>query len=89
MPDKVTLEQVEELVAQLPPKDQLKLLAHIGERLGALGLLETDEERQRREYAKRVKEFLKMSKDMAAESVGEVDSAKDIRQIRAERMSRL
>lgn len=30
MPDKVTLEQVEELVAQLPPKDQLKLLARIG-----------------------------------------------------------
>ena len=33
MTEPVTLEQVETLVVRLPPKDQLKLLAHISERL--------------------------------------------------------
>lgn len=33
MPESVTLDHVESLVVQLPPQDQLRLLAHIGERL--------------------------------------------------------
>jgi len=51
--------------------------------------LKIDGERRRRKYALRIEKFLKMSKEMAAESIGQVDSAKDIRQIRDERMSRL
>ena len=85
----MTLEQLEQQVAQLPPHEQLKLVAHIGERLSALTLLETDEERRRREYVARVEAFLKMCDEMTAETVGEVDSAEDIRQIREERMARL
>jgi hypothetical protein len=36
-----------------------------------------------------VEAFLKMCDEMAAETIGEVDSAEDIRQIREERTARL
>ncbi len=91
MADTVTLEQVEDLAAQLPPQKQLQLLSHISEWLSQSPLTpqETDEERQRREYAARVEAFLKMCDENAAECMGEVDSAEDIRQIREERTARL
>jgi hypothetical protein len=91
MAETVTLEHVEQLAAQLPPQGQLKLLAHISERLIRLPLTlqETDEERRRREYAARVEAFLKMCDENAAECMGEVDSAEDLRQIREERTGRL
>lgn len=87
----MTLERVKELVAQLPPQEQLKLVAHIGERLSQLPPIvqESDAERQHSENAVRVEAFLKMCDENAAECIGEVDSAEDIRQIREERMSRL
>lgn len=87
----MTFEQVKELVAQLPPQDQLKLVAHIGEQLSQLPPIvqEPDAERQRREYAARVEAFLKLCDENAAECIGEIDSAEDIRQIREERMSQL
>ena len=87
----MTLEQVKELVAQLPPQEQLKLVAHVSGQLSQLPPIvqESDAERQRREYAARVEAFLKMCDENAAECIGEVDSAEDIRQIREERMSRL
>lgn len=87
--DEITLEQVEQLALKLPLSEQLKLVAHIGERLSALMRPETEEEHLRREYAAQVEAFLKMSDEMAAEAIGVVDSAEDIRQIREERMSRL
>ncbi len=89
MHNKVTLEQAEQVVVQLPPQEQLKLVARIGERLSESVLLQTDDERRRRQYAARVEAFLNMSEEMAAETVGEVDSAEDIRRIREERASRL
>ncbi|OGO40181.1 MAG: hypothetical protein A2Z04_03405 [Chloroflexi bacterium RBG_16_57_9] len=89
MSNNITLEQVEQQVTQLPLHEQLKLMAHISERLSVLTLLETAEERQRREHVAQVESFLKMCDEMAAESVGEVDSAEEIRQIREERMARL
>lgn len=91
MADTIALEQVEELAAQLPPQKQLKLLANISERLSQLPLVvqEMDAERQRREYAARVEAFLKMGDENAAECLGEVDSAEDLRQIRDERTARL
>ena len=85
----VTLTQVEQLVDQLTPREQLRLVAHISERLGTMALPETDDERERREYAAQVEAFLKMCDEMAAETVGEVDSAEDIRQIREERLAQL
>jgi len=89
MVNKVTLEQAEQLVAQLTPQEQIKLIACISEWLSKLRLSEALEDSGRRNYATRIEAFLKMSDEMAAETIGEVDSAKDIRQIREERTSRL
>jgi hypothetical protein len=91
MADAVTLEQVEGLAAQLAPQEQLKLLARVSEWLSQLPLTapEPNAERQRREYAARIEAFLKMCDENAAESIGEVDSAEDLRQIREERVSQL
>jgi hypothetical protein len=91
MAETVTLEQVESLTAQLPPQEQLKLLARISERLSQLSLpvQETDAERQRREYAAKVEAFLKTCDEVAEQIEGEFDSAEDLRQIREERASRL
>ena len=83
------LEQAERLVAQLAPQEQIKLIACMSEWLSKMRLSEAAEESWRQDYATRVEAFLKMSDEMAAETIGKVDSAKDIRQIREERMSRL
>lgn len=87
MPDKVTLEQVERLVTQLPLHEQLKLVVSIGERLSVFTMPE--EERQRQVYATRLEAFLRTCEEMAAETIEAVDSAEDIRQIREERTARL
>jgi hypothetical protein len=87
MANKVTLEQAERLVAQLMPQEQIKL--YISEWLSRTRLSEADEESWRQSYPTRVEAFLKMSDEMAAETIGEVDSAEDMRQIREERRSRL
>jgi hypothetical protein len=87
--ERVTLEDTDHIVEQLPPQDQLKLVARIGERLSALVLRDTDDDHRRKEYTLRMETFLKLSKEEAAEAIGLVDSAEDIRQIREERTSRL
>jgi len=83
----VTLEQVEALGVQLPPQEQLKLLARLSERLSQLPLTapEPVEERQRREYAARVEAWLAACDEVAEQIQGEFDSAEDLRQIREER----
>jgi hypothetical protein len=87
----VTFEQVEQLAVQLPPPEQLKLVAHLSEQLS--GLLKTvqplDMEltRQKREA---IANALLAELDTLAESIeGQFDSAEDIRQIREERTNRL
>ena len=87
--NKVTLEQAERLAVQLTPQEQIKLIACISEWLSKMRLSEAVEDSWRQSYATRIEAFLKMSDEMAAETIGEVDSAKDIRQIREERTSRL
>ncbi len=89
MVNKVTLEQVERLVTQLTPQEQIKLIACISEWLSKMRLSEAAEESWRQDYTTCIEAFLKMSDEMAAETIREVDSAKDIRQIREERTSRL
>jgi hypothetical protein len=76
------------MAAQLPPRDQLKLVAQIGERLSEKEAApgETLEERQER-LAKVEALFAEI--DALADSIeGEFDSAKDIREIREERANR-
>lgn len=89
MESKVTLEQVEELAAQLPLQEQLRMVAHISQQLSERIASEVAEKREQQDYARRVEAFLKVSDEMAAETVGAVDSAEDIRQIREERAARL
>lgn len=89
MSNRVTLEQVEQLVVQLPPPERLKLVAHICEQLSATPTAESDEEKSRRERLVQVDAWLAEC-DTVAESIeGEFDSAEDIRQIREERATRL
>lgn len=86
----VTLEQVENMAAQLPPQEQLQLLARISERLRRIFTVQdTDAERQRREYAAQVEAFLAACDAVAEQIEGQFDSAADLRQIREERTERI
>lgn len=93
MAETITLERVEELAAQLPLTEQLKLVAHICEQLSvilpAMPLREDGEERARQEQVAKA-EALLAELDAIADSIkGEFDSAEDLRQIREERANRL
>lgn len=88
----MSLEKMEQRVAQLSPQEQLKLVAYIAEQLSATPLVaprrEIDEQAQRTRLAE-VDAWLAEC-DAVAESIeGEFDSAEDLRQIREERASRL
>ena len=93
MADTVTLELVEAMVSQLPPRDQLKLVAHIGEQLSAgLSATSTGERANegKRHEREATAETLLAGLDSVAESIeGEFDSAEDLRLIREERANRL
>jgi hypothetical protein len=87
----VTFEQVEQLAAQLPPPEQLKLVACLSEQLS--GLLKanfsfnTESMQRTREM---MADKLLADLDGIAESIaGQFDSAEDIRNIRAERASQI
>jgi hypothetical protein len=91
MSERVTLEQVEQLAMQLPPAEQLKLMAHISERLSRLETMvsPSDAGRMKRER-EATADALIQELDAIAESIeGEFDSAEDIRQIREERANQL
>lgn len=91
MSNTISLNQVEGLALQLPPSDQLKLVAHISEQLGdrmpASGLNDAPDARREREAQA---EALLAELDAIAESIeGQSNSAEDIRRLRTERASRL
>jgi hypothetical protein len=92
MPSGVTLKQVARQVAQLPPQEQLKLVAHIASQLSAMPLIvpmSNVEEQTRRARLAEVDAWLAEC-DRVAESIeGKFDSAEDPRQIREERASQL
>ena len=86
MSNRVTLKQVEQQVSQLPPQEQLKLIAHISEQLSTtpLDIAATEEETlQQRE--READELIALC-DAAAEMwEGEFDADQEIRQIRQKR----
>jgi hypothetical protein len=91
MSNSVTLEHVEQLVLQLPPTEQLKLIAHISDQLSQSGMRvpPSNAELARRER-ETMADALLQELDAIAESIeGGFDSAEDIRQIREERANRL
>lgn len=91
MSNKVTFEQVEQLAVQLPPSEQLKLVARISEQLS--GFMPTipplDMERAQQEREAMADALLSELDAIANSIEGEFDSAEDIRQIREERANRL
>jgi len=89
MSEKVSLEKLEQMTAQLTPEEQIKLIASISQRLSKMRISGGTEALWQKEYASRIEAFVKMSEEMAAEPIGEVDSARDIREIREERSSGL
>lgn len=89
MSHRVTIEEVEQLVSQLPWLEQLKLVAHVCEQLSTTVAVESDEEKAQRERLAQVDAWLAEC-DTVAESIeGEFDSAEELRQIRQERADRL
>lgn len=91
MSNTVTFEQVGQLAAQLPPPEQLKLVAYISERLSSMLKaslsLNPDSTRRAREA---MADTLLAELDAIAESIeGQFDSAEDVRQIREERSNRI
>ena len=88
MSSPVALEQLEHQVTQLPPQEQLKLVAHISERLSTMPpsmLTVVGEESLRRQPERDTNELLALC-DAAAEMWrGEFDAAEEIRQMRQER----
>jgi hypothetical protein len=85
MSNKLTLEQVKQLASELPPPEQLNLMAYICECLSARVIGENDHEKTRQERLTQVESWLAEC-DAVAESIeGEFDSAEDMRQIREER----
>ena len=87
MSNGATLEQVSQLVAQLPPPERLRLMVQMYEQLSTMQIAESDEEKVRQERLAQMDAWLAAC-DAVAESIeGEFDSAEDIRQIREERVN--
>lgn len=88
MSDMVTLEQVEQLAVQLPPLEQLKLVAHISEWLIVTPLATPTEERGveqvQLERLAQVDAWIAQCNEVAELWEGEFDSAADLRRIRDE-----
>lgn len=93
MANTATLAQLEATVAQLPPQDQLKLVARISARLSdalPIGFPQRTGKEQILQDREAEADALLTELDAVAESIeGEFDSAEDIRQIRAERATGL
>jgi hypothetical protein len=94
MSAQVTLEQLEQQVAQLPLHEQLKLVAHISERLSfavqavpiAVDEDSLQQQRERERERERETDELLALCDAAAELwTGEFDAPEEIRQMRRER----
>ncbi len=82
------LERVEQLVAQLPPPEQLRLVARICEQL-SIAATEGEAERMRQVRLQLAEELLAECNDIEDDSQGEFDVTQDIRQMREERVSQI
>ena len=94
MPELVTLEQVEVLVAQLAPQEQLKLVAHVSERLSStLAVVSQgasqEESWVRAERLRLATSLLEEVEDIADDSQGEFDAAETLQRLRDERIAQL
>lgn len=90
----VSLESVKELASQLPPQEQIKLVAHISERLVEgislpVTVSEKEEEQLHRERTREAAAILRECDRAAAAFTRKTDSAETIRRIREERHRQL
>lgn len=86
----VTLEHLEELVDQMPPEAQLRLVWHITGRLTSFpALTQAFGPSAQRDRKARAEAILTLCDAAAERFVGESDAAEDIRQMRKERIDQL
>ena len=86
MSDQMTLEQLEQQVTQLPPQEQLRLVARISERLSAIPLAVTVGEESLRQQREIEADKLLALCDKAAEMWnGAFDAVAEISQARQKR----
>lgn len=93
MASAVTVEQVEQLARQLPPQDQLKLVAHLSEHLSdevfAGSARTTEENASQNDRLLLAEELLQECAGVVDDSQGMSDAAATIRRMRDERMAQL
>ena len=83
MANKVTLEQVEQLAAQLPPKEQLKLFSRLSEQL--MEAISQPVTISKKERVREAAAILRECDRAAAAFTRKTDSVETIRQMRDER----
>ncbi len=88
MSQTVTLGEVEQLAAQLPQIERLKLVAHICEQLSVTAT-EAEAERMKQVRLQLTEELLAECTCFEDDSQGEFDAAQDIQRMREERMSQI
>lgn len=91
MANTATLQQVDELAANLPPHDQLKLVARVTKRLSDAVVTKStpsnkDAERLRKERAREAAAILRECDRAAAAFTRETDCVETIRRMREERI---
>ena len=89
MAETITLEQIEKLVGQLPPTQQLKIIAHICKQLSAASTIErigSEMERLKQKRLQLVEELLSEVEHVEDDSQGKFDATADLRQLREERI---
>lgn len=92
MAEAMTLKQVEEMMKQLPPTQQLKLIARICEQLSMVSAIEQTEgemEKLKQKRLQLVEELLSEVDCIEDDSRGEFDAATDLRQLREERIKQI
>lgn len=92
MANQVTLEQVEQLAAQLPPPERLKLVARICEHLSAaspVGSTESEAEQLWRSRLQLAEGLLAECEDIDDDSEGTSDAAEVIGRMREERIRQI
>ena len=82
-----TLEELEAQIMRLPPQQQLKLVAHISERLSGMTSMPENvnaQDQQREERLAHVDALIARYEAIASETPGTFDSAADLRRLRDE-----
>lgn len=92
MREAITLEQVEKLADQLPPIQQLKLVARICEQLSTKSTIEdieNNKEKLKQKKLQLVESLLAEVNDVEDDSQGKFDAVEDLNRLREERVKQI